>query len=264
MLVRKFERNSQGRDFVVGDIHGAFDLLVNALNLVEFNPDVDRLFLVGDLVDRGRYSKVAKDFLSQPWVHSTRGNHEQLFLSLFANGKPSANELAWHVERNGLGWVTELTQDEIAEFCRLFSALPFAIEVETVRGSVGLVHAEVPVGMDWATFLRRISEGDEQVIQSAIWGRTRAKQEIVSGVLGVDRLFAGHTPQAQGAKRFGNCYIVDTAAVFGSAHGPTEGHLSLANMTCTTEVLVSPASQKSLVEIFNIPSNRPFGYYASN
>ena len=76
-----------GRDFVVGDIHGAFDILMKALEAVGFNPKTDRLFSVGDLVDRGNYSQLALEFLSEPWVFAVRGNHEQMLLDMYASGK---------------------------------------------------------------------------------------------------------------------------------------------------------------------------------
>ena len=42
-----------GRDLVAGDLHGYFDTLEEALKTLRFDPAHDRLFGVGDLVDRG-------------------------------------------------------------------------------------------------------------------------------------------------------------------------------------------------------------------
>jgi serine/threonine protein phosphatase 1 len=67
-----------GQDFVVGDIHGQHDKLVNALALVGFNFIEDRLFSVGDLVDRGKGSKKVVDLLQESWFDAVKGNHEQL------------------------------------------------------------------------------------------------------------------------------------------------------------------------------------------
>jgi len=47
-----FGENREGRDFVVGDIHGMFGHLRMLLKQVSFDAEVDRLFSVGDLVDR--------------------------------------------------------------------------------------------------------------------------------------------------------------------------------------------------------------------
>ena len=54
-----------GADFVVGDVHGCFRTLRRAMNAVDFNPERDRLFAVGDLVNRGPHSYEAIDWLGR-------------------------------------------------------------------------------------------------------------------------------------------------------------------------------------------------------
>ncbi len=49
----EYPANEDGRDFVVGDIHGEYDQLMEALDHQNFDKDHDRLFSVGDLIDRG-------------------------------------------------------------------------------------------------------------------------------------------------------------------------------------------------------------------
>jgi len=49
----QYDRNNEGRDFVIGDLHGCYDELKDKLLDVNFNEEVDRVFSVGDLVDRG-------------------------------------------------------------------------------------------------------------------------------------------------------------------------------------------------------------------
>ena len=48
--------------YFVGDIHGAYDLLMKGLKEVGFNKDKDYLICVGDLIDRGpdNYKVLAK------------------------------------------------------------------------------------------------------------------------------------------------------------------------------------------------------------
>jgi serine/threonine protein phosphatase 1 len=68
--VQHFGRNPRGMDCVAGDIHGRFPSLRFALQGVGFHPAKDRLFCVGDLVDRGPESYMATGMLAQPWFHS--------------------------------------------------------------------------------------------------------------------------------------------------------------------------------------------------
>ena len=61
---RAFARNERGRDFVVGDIHGMFSALENFLEELSFDPGRDRLFSVGDLIDRGPESDPVLQWLT--------------------------------------------------------------------------------------------------------------------------------------------------------------------------------------------------------
>ena len=53
--------NENGRDLVVGDVHGCFRTLDHALSEFGFDPSRDRLFGVGDLVNRGPHSEGRAD-----------------------------------------------------------------------------------------------------------------------------------------------------------------------------------------------------------
>ena len=83
-LVQRFTQNTRGRDFVVGDLHGCFDYLRVMLEHIQFDRVTDRLFCVGDLVDRGPQSEEAIDWIAKPWFHAVRGNHEQMAIDVAA------------------------------------------------------------------------------------------------------------------------------------------------------------------------------------
>ena len=69
----KIPRNERGRDFAVGDVHGHFSRLQEGLDRLGFDPARDRLFSVGDLVDRGPENEAALEWLAQPWFHAVQG-----------------------------------------------------------------------------------------------------------------------------------------------------------------------------------------------
>lgn len=108
--VRYFEENTQGRDFVVGDIHGSYDLVIQAMRRVGFKPAWDRIFSVGDLVDRGPDSTRCLAFLAQPYVHAIRGNHESMFLELYEHGDPGEAVLKMVCTKNGMNWWLDLDE----------------------------------------------------------------------------------------------------------------------------------------------------------
>ena len=76
MTIHRFDTNTIGRDFAVGDIHGCFSALQKALDTIGFDPASDRLFSVGDLVDRGPESHLVLAWLDQPWFYAIFGNHD--------------------------------------------------------------------------------------------------------------------------------------------------------------------------------------------
>lgn len=262
--VARFPVNLAGRDFIVGDIHGAFDLVVAAMRQVSFDPSKDRLFAVGDLIDRGPDSHRCLRFLAQPYVHSVRGNHEDMLLELYDEDEPSEEMLYFASQFNGLEWWRDVASGERADIIRVLRDLPLAIEIETPRGTVGVIHADVPSGMNWQDFLSSLEARDPRAMQSCLWGRTRLTHGDLGGVPGVGRLFVGHTPQWDGLRMLGNVVALDSGAVFGLMGAKEEGHLTLASALAATAVLQSPRkSPGQLVELKNGASEAPFGSYAS-
>lgn len=63
-------------DLAIGDIHGDLPGLQNVLKEAKWNPDKQRLFTVGDLVDRGHDAKGVMDFLHQYGATNILGNHD--------------------------------------------------------------------------------------------------------------------------------------------------------------------------------------------
>lgn len=111
--VRALPANLQGRDFVVGDLHGCFSLLDRLLEHVHFDPVCDRLFSVGDLIDRGPDSLRCLEYLDMPWFHAVKGNHESLLLEFFEPYLASGTMDDWDklpqsdVWLNGGEWVAD-------------------------------------------------------------------------------------------------------------------------------------------------------------
>lgn len=268
-LVRRLPANTQGRDWVVGDIHGAFDLVITAIRISGFDRRVDRLFVVGDLVDRGDDSLRALKFLEQPYVHCVRGNHEDMWMGLYTDGPPEPEFVRLINNRmSGLEWWFQAPKAERDALVAMFNELPIVIEVETPRGLVGMIHADVPDGMSWPQFVAAIEAGDDRVTQTALWGRTRAHQGNTDGVAGVGRIFAGHTPQDR-ISRLGNVYLVDTGAIFGLNNGSDDGRLSMMNIVAKTgdlATLYAPTENGFLVDVRSVTDDTledaPFGSYA--
>jgi serine/threonine protein phosphatase 1 len=205
-LVKHFGRNTTGCDLVVGDVHGCFEKLRSALYAIEFDSTIDRLFSVGDLVDRGPDSDHALDWLKQPWFHAVRGNHEQMAID-FARGALPADLYV----RNGGGWNVANPNPARREFADAFESLPIAIEVETINGLVGIVHADCPLRR-WQDIHAALTGQNGEAFQEAmLWSRDRFERENRDNVEGVRAVVVGHTPLERYSS-LGNTIYIDTGA----------------------------------------------------
>lgn len=257
--VKRLPVNRDGRDFVVGDIHGAYDAVIEAMKLAAFDREVDRLFSVGDLTDRGAQSIRVLRFLRQPFVHAVRGNHDDDFAQL------SLQEirLLAGINFNGLGWALKHSDDELLAIQASLRDLPLVMEVDTPRGKVGILHAEVPRGMDWPTFVAAVESGDKDVIDSCLTGRERIHSRDERGVDGIGRVFVGHTVMEAGASRLGNVYAIDTGAVFRELRPDDESvGLTMAELTFSTGSLLQTPTVPPVRLIESEDADRPFGAYA--
>lgn len=211
--VKRFERNNPGRDLIVGDIHGHFTKLQAALDAVGFSPDAgDRLFSVGDLVDRGPESHLSLEWLSKPWFHAVAGNHEAAAI-MFADGVMPEG---YYRGAFAGGWNIDNTQAMRHAYSATFNALPIAIELETDQGLVGIVHADCPRA-SWQAFIAALEDPEtpkqerEHIIDMAQWSRDRADRCDDSTVEGVRAIVVGHTPM-QAWTSLGNVIFIDTGA----------------------------------------------------
>lgn len=208
-MIHHFPENTEGSDYVVGDIHGCFSKLRVALQELSFDESKDRLFATGDLVDRGPESEDCLEWLAKSWSHSVLGNHEQMAIDCVQGFFDRYTYLA-----NGGAWFLGLTPPERQLYVDAFSTLPVAIEIETKNGLVGIVHAD-PVFDSWED-LKLALQGPhgESYVQQCIWSRDRYNRKYTSIVSGVSQVIVGHTPLKMD-NWLGNVHFIDTGAVFG-------------------------------------------------
>lgn len=208
-MIKHFSINKVGNDYVAGDIHGCFTALQAKLTEINFDVNKDRLFSVGDLVDRGLESEESLDWLAKPWFHTVRGNHEQLAIDC-------ANDIYEPriYTANGGAWFLNLPQDRRELYAKAFLELPIAIEVDTAEGMIGIIHAEFPFKL-WSDLnIVLWGPNSESFIMQCIWGRDRITRRYTGMVDGIKEIFVGHTVVE---KDFclGNVHYIDTGIVFG-------------------------------------------------
>jgi len=227
-----FNKNQVGRDFVVGDLHGMFSLLESQLDTLDFDPEVDRLFSVGDLIDRGPESHRVLEFLDKPWFHSIKGNHEMMLIEARHR---KTNYRSW-IENNGGEWWQDINPTLQEEIRERLQKLSVAFEVSCDSGQIGIVHADVPASLSWQKLVHQI-HFDEEVRDYLMWSRNRYKYIQSTGeteaVEGIDLVIFGHTPISK-PLHVANFYFIDTGAYF--VQEEDLGHLTILQIHPHIEV----------------------------
>ena len=238
-MIEFFEKNTQGRDFVMGDIHAHKKRFLRALESVDFDTSKDRLFCLGDLIDRGKQPLyILTKLYEEDWFFSIRGNHEQMIIDRFENpiAKPpymttiKTQDEASELHRyNGGKWFDKLRNDLAREHIyQLVSKLPFAMEIECDAGLVGLVHAEVPEDFEsWDSFIDELNNS-AKVQDEVLWNRLAIEsvfnaeaqrfwhewssefEDEPRFIKGIDAVIHGHTPVRE-VIQCGNQFWIDTA-----------------------------------------------------
>lgn len=200
--------------WVVSDIHGCYQRLMDELKRRHFNPYEDLLISVGDMIDRGPDSVKSLQLINEKWFRAVRGNHEQMALDSLDN-----NDFSLWTMNGGL-WFRQLERDQQQLALSLLEAchdLPHIIEITCVNGLNVIAHADYPAAeYRWQ---KPVSA------QRVLWDRDRLTGFMVGkgqGISGADHFWFGHTPVDR-RYDFDNLHYIDTGAVF-------DGYFTLAQL----------------------------------
>lgn len=250
-VVQRVPTNTVGRDFVVGDLHGHRAVLDELLTRTRFDPVKDRVFSVGDLVDRGPDSFSTLCLLQEPWFFAVRGNHEDMLLdyTLAGNGygAPERDHPFWH---NGGRWFLELTPDQYRlweeDLLLRTALLPHILVVGAGPTRFQIVHAELDgvacrlndtlldtMSADGSS-IDGGSTGESEFIEGfdgfgprrmrLLWGRGLIyHKEALAPPSGLSPTFCGHTPVKRVATQAGHVFLDTGAAFLGDESAPDAG-----------------------------------------
>ena len=211
------ERNPVGRDFVVGDIHGHFELFDLLLKDIDFDFRVDRMISVGDTIDRGPESERAIHYWRQPWFYLVRGNHEALLEGTM--GFSSNMYSLWM--QNGGEWSSRVPETLLQEMAAMIKSMPYAISIDTPMGQVGVVHADMPAHYNWTKLANDLQKRklNDKGIKPLLWSRETFRQywmALESGVMveepqvsGIHKVYMGHNV-VRNPVLYGNMVFIDT------------------------------------------------------
>jgi serine/threonine protein phosphatase 1 len=207
-LIKRIPIEPGRRYFVVGDLHGCYDMLMALLETADVNLARDIVICTGDLGDRGPDSAKCIGLIKEKWFESVAGNHEEMLM-----GAVTAPNFDWQWwSANGGTWATMVTEEGLAELAALVSTLPLAIVVGEGEQRFNVIHGEF-YGSDAA--LEDVLENirpDSPVPLSLTWGRDMLKGVIDPAVQeNLSLTFCGHNIVEQVGK-IGNQVYIDTGA----------------------------------------------------
>ena len=119
------DANTTGRDFIVGDLHGCRGMLDTLLEYAGFDASQDRLFSVGDLVDRGPDSEGCLDLLREPWFFPVMGNHDAMLLAwILGDTRDPRQQIYKYIFTRNKGWKWAKGFRKAGDFLPLLENLP--------------------------------------------------------------------------------------------------------------------------------------------
>ena len=197
--VLRLDKNSKGRDFVCGDIHGCFSDLESELKKVHFDESKDRLFTVGDIIDRGPNSELATRYMSSDWFFSVMGNHEHMYLMANINTPQQESYLQDHLH-NGGRWAYEMPAENSRAMLLAIDKLPLIIQV----GDVIIAHAVLPEVEN----LEEIENDPIEHVDTVVWYRGEYPPVNIQGI---NKIYVGHSIVEE-PEQSGKYHNIDTGA----------------------------------------------------
>lgn len=127
------------RRIVIGDVHGHYDTLITLLDEIAPTGD-DKIYFLGDLIDRGPKSAQVVEFVKQSGYQCLLGNHEQMLLDILGDGEIYGPALQAWLYSGGHSTVNSYGEDGVRQdHIEWMRTLPTYLDL----GDIWLVHAGV-------------------------------------------------------------------------------------------------------------------------
>lgn len=166
------------RRIVIGDVHGHYDGLMQLFDVIAPSAE-DQVYFLGDLIDRGPKSAEVLDFVRGHRYLSLLGNHEQLLLNAFPNGKLSNPALQGWLYSGGQATLLSYKEvNKLLDHLSWIATFPTSLDL----GNVWLAHAGVHPSLSL----------EEQTAQELCWIREEF-HSITTPYFADKLIIIGHT-----------------------------------------------------------------------
>ncbi|PSN16951.1 serine/threonine protein phosphatase [filamentous cyanobacterium CCP5] len=132
------------RRIFIGDVHGHYQGLKHLWEMLS-PASTDEVYFLGDLIDRGPESAQVVEYVRQRGTGCVMGNHEQLLLGAFGEGKVNPAGLQGWLYGGGQATLASYSGDSATfmEHVQWMRSLPLYLDLE----DVWLVHAGLNPGL---------------------------------------------------------------------------------------------------------------------
>lgn len=136
-------------DYVIGDIHGCYDELIELLELVSFTPSVDRLISCGDIIDKGPNDVGVIKLLMKVNCILVLGNHDIAYLL--------SSKTDQHMLSNPYNLL--FSNDEFLEW------LKDSVLMYNVANGMHVVHAGVPLNSNVTDLYKKAEQAKQFLLE---------------------------------------------------------------------------------------------------
>ena len=188
------------RQFVITDIHGEAEKLLDVLQQANFKNDEDQLICLGDLIDRGSNSKKVIDIMMTiKNLILLIGNHDLWCIEwmLFKHASKFWKEVGGQQTIDSFCEINDMTP-----YINFFSnAIPYYIDDKNRF----FTHACIPDDLEAEIFSFMMDRSlAKQILQKSIWKKYSYSE-----------VFLGHTVIGNKPIHYDKFWLMDTGAVFG-------------------------------------------------
>ena len=219
-LIQFIEIEDERELYIVGDLHGSYDLYKKGIQRLGITDD-DVVISLGDLTDRGKQNfRCVMEFTKKPNRYAIRGNHEDMMIRGMLEGSRDYYH-CWFMNGGNTVW-DELGEEGVTLLATMLDELPVILVVKHRGKQLCFIHAGYPSVYEHLPITEipnmKIMEHQRLAFaESVMWDRdmvTCAQEGLkLPPVLGVDLVFHGHsyvkTPLING-----NRVYMDTGGVF--------------------------------------------------
>ena len=125
--------------YCISDVHGCYDEFMNLLEIINFNSEQDNLYVLGDVIDRGKKPLECLNYIRNTnGAELLIGNHEQMMIDYYFNF-----DQLWRKNSSGKTRYQVNSYPQKAALLQWVKTRPYYIDITVNERNYLLVHAAI-------------------------------------------------------------------------------------------------------------------------